>query len=424
LAKQLGRWAHIYYTASVDKREAAIEKLVCELEAEEARLSGGGNPTIAREAFSQSTQQSRVGGPVLVTGQTTEETQPQIVEMPRVLDSPSGAEHPTFEVSEQPGLISSELFGVSEGPKNQQLEQDRPVKPVPEAALESWQELLRQTGSAPPADRWQPPNVHQAEQTVEPHPNQDSYISQDAIPYSHPFEDLLAKSEQIQMLPPSTQRWRLPLIAAAVLAVLGGSLWLMQNRHVRTGAIQQAPKPQGQVVPPPAVQPSKVQPPAVQPSGAGPSGNSPSAASPAASSAQSPPPAIPRPMTEHRAPGTPDVSGTNANAPVSHGTFAPAPGLTEAASASDPDLLAGMRELQGPQRNSAEAARHLWQSVKNQNSAALIPLAGLYAKGDGVSQDCDQAKILLDAATRQAKTHPQFLRLEMARADLRTSGCE
>ena len=25
LAKQLGRWAHIYYTASVDKREAAVD---------------------------------------------------------------------------------------------------------------------------------------------------------------------------------------------------------------------------------------------------------------------------------------------------------------------------------------------------------------------------------------------------------------
>jgi len=54
----------------------------------------------------------------------------------------------------------------------------------------------------------------------------------------------------------------------------------------------------------------------------------------------------------------------------------------------------------------------------------LIVLAGLYARGDGVSKDCDQAKILLDAATRQAKSHTHFLRVEMARADLRTSGCE
>ena len=91
---------------------------------------------------------------------------------------------------------------------------------------------------------------------------------------------------------------------------------------------------------------------------------------------------------------------------------------------SDPDLEAGLRTLQGPQRSSAEAARHLWQSVKNQNASALIPLAGLYAKGDGVSKDCDQAKILLDPATRQAKSHTEFLRMEMIRADLRTSGCE
>ena len=85
-----------------------------------------------------------------------------------------------------------------------------------------------------------------------------------------------------------------------------------------------------------------------------------------------------------------------------------------------------MRALQGKgvPRDSAEAARHFWQSVKNQNSSALVLLAGLYAQGDGVARDCDQAKVLFGAASRQAKSHSQLQSLEMTRETLRTSGCE
>jgi len=60
---------------------------------------------------------------------------------------------------------------------------------------------------------------------------------------------------------------------------------------------------------------------------------------------------------------------------------------------------------------------------KKTERSALVVLAGLYAQGDGVAKDCDQAKILLDAAARQAKSHTQFQHVETARASLRTSGC-
>jgi TPR repeat protein len=85
-----------------------------------------------------------------------------------------------------------------------------------------------------------------------------------------------------------------------------------------------------------------------------------------------------------------------------------------------------MRALEGSgvPRDSKEAARHLWQSVRNKNGAALLALAGLYAKGDGVAQDCDQARVLMDAATKQAKSHAQFQRAEIARQELRNAGCQ
>ena len=55
---------------------------------------------------------------------------------------------------------------------------------------------------------------------------------------------------------------------------------------------------------------------------------------------------------------------------------------------------------------------------------AVITVVAPYAQGDGVAKDCDQAKILLDAAARQAKSRAQTQHVETARETLRTSGCE
>jgi hypothetical protein len=441
LAKQLGRWAHIYYTASVDKREAAIEKLVCELEAEEARLAGTGSSAGPREASPQGPVAPRTVGPVLVTAPMDAASQePPVVEISRIANSSGAAlfaeqskrerpmsEQPRFE---QPALESEVMERRTGEPESMpslrpRPEIEEPVETVPETVPESWQELLRRTGSAPPGaapeNRWQPPYVREAELTPDPHPDEGSYVSRDAIPYAHSFDDLLAKSGQIELLQPSTGSWRRPLIAVVVLAVLGGSLWMIQRRRVPPGAAEQARKPQA-----PAVQQPAATPPVAQPASAQPAAASPSAAAPAQASAQSPQTSkVSQPSTAaHETPKAPNVGSPNNSATVAHGPSPQAPLSADATPPSDPDLVAGMRALQGPQRNSADAARHLWQSVKNQNSLALILLAGLYAKGDGVSQDCDQAKILLDAATRQAKSHTQFIRVEMMRADLRNSGCE
>jgi hypothetical protein len=259
LAKQLGRWAHIYYTASVDKREAAIEKLVCELEAEEAILAGPGSSTSQREAASPGPAASRIVGPMLVTGQPME-TAPQGAppfEVARIVNSPSETpfaeqSKPERAMSEQPRFEHPAV--EAQVTQRRTSEPDRvpligsypeiegPLEPVPETVPESWQELLRRTGSAPAEDRWQPPYVREAELTPEPRPDEGSYISRDAVPYSHSFDDLLAKSEQIQMLQPPAQTWRRRLIVLVVLAALGGSLWMLQSRRFRPefGRIREA----------------------------------------------------------------------------------------------------------------------------------------------------------------------------------------
>jgi hypothetical protein len=55
----------------------------------------------------------------------------------------------------------------------------------------------------------------------------------------------------------------------------------------------------------------------------------------------------------------------------------------------------------GRASDNAEAAKWLWKSVAKQNSSAALMLSDLYLKGNGVAKNCDQARLLLDIATRK-----------------------
>jgi TPR repeat protein len=52
----------------------------------------------------------------------------------------------------------------------------------------------------------------------------------------------------------------------------------------------------------------------------------------------------------------------------------------------------------GHDRNSAEAVDWLWKSVGKRNPTATLVLADLYLRGDKIPKNCDQARVLLDAA--------------------------
>ncbi len=55
----------------------------------------------------------------------------------------------------------------------------------------------------------------------------------------------------------------------------------------------------------------------------------------------------------------------------------------------------------GAARDSKEAALWLWKAVGKGNLAASLALSELYLRGDGVAKNCDQARLLLDAAARK-----------------------
>jgi len=58
----------------------------------------------------------------------------------------------------------------------------------------------------------------------------------------------------------------------------------------------------------------------------------------------------------------------------------------------------------GAARDSTEAAQWLWKAVAKHNTNAILLLADLYQRGDGVPKSCDQARLLLLAATEKNAT--------------------
>ena len=105
---------------------------------------------------------------------------------------------------------------------------------------------------------------------------------------------------------------------------------------------------------------------------------------------------------------------TTASAQETPRQSAPEPGSASAASpvsaptVSKPDVAAPNKPVaeaqfvDGPRNLSpGEQARSLWSAVAQGNTAAEVALAKLYLIGGGVTKNCDQARVLLQAAAKK-----------------------
>lgn len=70
---------------------------------------------------------------------------------------------------------------------------------------------------------------------------------------------------------------------------------------------------------------------------------------------------------------------------------------------SQQDLATAQQFLNGIPRDSKQASTWLWKAVSKGNPTATIELSDLYLRGDGVPKNCDQARLLLDAAARKGQ---------------------
>jgi hypothetical protein len=163
--------------------------------------------------------------------------------------------------------------------------------------------------------------------------------------------------------------------------------------------------------------------------------------SPGAKGAQQNPPAVPAPASPATQSGGPAASDSGASSvtelqptrePVSaarvpHAPAKPGSGSRSAAAGTSAGIPAaatfpagvstGMSKAAGSEelavaknylngngsnpRDTSEAARWLWKAVAKKNAEAAGLLATLYLEGDGIPKNCDQARLLLDAAARK-----------------------
>jgi hypothetical protein len=112
--------------------------------------------------------------------------------------------------------------------------------------------------------------------------------------------------------------------------------------------------------------------------------------------ASQPPAATPAPAASNRSPSSTSAAGFQ-NLSASKGS---------AGDSGELELETGRQFLEAPagQRKSTEAAKWLWMSVEKGNPKAEVLLADLFLRGDGVTKNCAQARILLGAAIKHGDT--------------------
>jgi TPR repeat protein len=64
------------------------------------------------------------------------------------------------------------------------------------------------------------------------------------------------------------------------------------------------------------------------------------------------------------------------------------------------------------------ASQLLWSAVEKGNSTAEMDLADLYLHGDGVTRNCDQARVLLSVASQKGNAEAM-----QKLSDLNRTGC-
>lgn len=223
----------------------------------------------------------------------------------------------------------------------------------------------------------------------------------------------------------SSNGWRYTIVTMVILLCLGAIVYMQWRTQIlaewnkivapnsASSTTQQANVPAPTPTPPAPLQASQA-------------ANTPP---PAAQSSENPAPAAPEPANASAAkPPNPsdaqaslgnnskaDDNAANAETDDSASVTAVKPAkkpVTPASKRESEDSLAdnGSAELATAQnylngtygnRNTAQAASWLWKAVSKQNPTALVLLSDLYARGDGVSKNCDQARLLLVAAAKK-----------------------
>jgi hypothetical protein len=337
----MGRWAEVYFTSPPDRREDAVLDLLRELEAEGPVSEDLSSPAILREA-------RRPSDPA-ISMTPFPEAEPVNLARCHACGHANPSTH-TFC-----GMCGAQLEHESVG-----VASETPL-PAPEAR---------------PETRFTSP-----------------------VPQSQADELSLFRSLSAHSLEeePSPRPYRLYI--GAVLAIIILALGYVAWRSGQTQSSHEAP-------PPPPVTQADSGTPAASPS----SSSQPSNAQPATPPAPAKAEEQPSSPAKKAAPDTAAAADVPKNPVAAKAPQSQAGGLPDAqalASNGGAELAMAQRYLtatSGRARDSAEGAKWLWKSIAKHNTEATLLLADLYLKGDGVSKNCDQARVLLDSAARKGSS--------------------
>jgi hypothetical protein len=382
LAAHMGRWAEVYFTNPPEKRDQAVSELLRELE------------NIPPE-------------PASVEDIPDEHAK----EITETADSPnwsSSTLEPLLTCSEcaYNNSPDHEFCGMCGAPLVEWAERGRPH--VAEAAPigESWCE--RTLGGKPLEDPIEDAK-DATEDTIEPAVSSTiAAARREAMELSglvpEPRPKLMPKL--VPKLPPKKDphprvgslprfygfyRYHLYVgVGLAVLLVVASFMaWRGRDAHSRATA-----SPAASAIPQPQPAPVDSAPPGTPASALPATQHASSVASPVASPVQSQasasPPQAQAPDSRIAPRSVPVVASSSAAAPPAQS------GAEELAMAEK-----YLNPTRGTARDSGEAAEWLWKAVRKRNLEATLALSDLYARGDGVTKSCDQARLLLDAAARK-----------------------
>jgi hypothetical protein len=354
LAEHLRLWAEVYFSNPPERREQAISQLLRELQERKAQQQTPGS------------EASSVARPEPDSIFCPENNAPSLVRC-------KSCGHENVLSQKFCGMCGAVVL-VPEAPPHSQFdsisqpdwETDHSAGPVDQEGETRWES---ESGSVP------------AYEEIAPSTNELSLFQ--AVPQGSSYADSVWEYDTS---PSPPYRFYIGLVLAAMLVGLGYLAWRGMAGNSQSHQVS---------APPPAVARDADTPPA-QPTPKEEEARPPRDASQATPSDRT------RAMATE--PET-KVAGNGRAQPTPAAETEPVPALEQAATGKGEKELS-IAELylyggDGKRRDTAEASKWLWKSVAKHNDKATLLLADLYLKGDGVSKNCDQARVLLYSAARK-----------------------
>lgn len=394
LSQNMGRWAEVYFTSPPEKREQAVHELLRELESQ--RASG--------EDAVPTTPPQQLSGEEVSNGSRLDES--HVVEPESSLICHSCG-HESTPDQRFCGMCGVALAESSHSTDHRVAEHPAFVRndERPSFALENEPEHFVHQASANET----PAEAAPQEWDTTPPLHADKRFDHGDDALDHMFG---------QSQPSFSYTYRIFIGGALAIILVTLAYMAWRSGQAASGLSQAAPPPtpvsSAQPAAPAPDTPSPVTPsPATRAPGASTTNSDSSAdrSSDHTAAAKNPPPAREeitpeankKVNREAEIPRTPiKVASRTLRAPTPAEKATPAQSMQGNGSEELATAQSYLNGSNGP-RNPSAAVDWLWKAIAKRNGEATILLSDLYLKGDGIPKNCDQARVLLDAAARNGR---------------------